>query len=279
MSDRLTTLAMLWTLARRDGVTVALTDHDRDLSVGGRLYRAAPGMTPAAIERGDGLDAAASEARGALTASAVTEDDLIAGRWDGARVTMAVVDWAGVDWTGVDWTGLDWAGGAPIVLSEGTIGAVEIDEAGFTAELRGPAAGLERAVTEETSAACRATLGDRRCRVPMAGRRRFARVVGIDGFVVTLDATEPSENAYGGGLLRWMGGGGCGLEQAIAVSQGDTVTLRAPAAAVAIGTLVELREGCDQSVATCAARFGNVANFRGEPYLPGMDLLTRYPGA
>ena len=42
---------------------------------------------------------------------------------------------------------------------------------------------------------------------------------------------------------------------------------------------VELIEGCDKSLATCAARFGNAANFRGEPYLPGMDLLTRYPGA
>jgi len=29
---------------------------------------------------------------------------------------------------------------------------------------------------------------------------------------------------------------------------------------------------------TCSARFGNAVNFRGEPYLPGNDLLTRYPG-
>ena len=44
------------------------------------------------------------------------------------------------------------------------------------------------------------------------------------------------------------------------------------------GALVELIEGCDKSIATCAARFGNALNFRGEPYLPGVDLLTRYPG-
>jgi hypothetical protein len=42
--------------------------------------------------------------------------------------------------------------------------------------------------------------------------------------------------------------------------------------------LVEVSEGCDKSIATCAGRFGNAANFRGEPYLPGVDLLTRYPG-
>lgn len=266
MSDRLTTLALLWSLDRRDGVQIGLTDHDRDLTIDGRVYRAAPGMTPAAIERGDGLDAAVSEAAGALTADAVTATDLIAGRWDGARVCVAAADWHD--------------GGAPLVLSGGTIGAVELTDGGFTAELRGPAAALDRAVTEEASAACRATLGDRRCRVPMAGRERIARVVAVAGVVVTLDQVEPVAGAYAGGVLRWMGGAACGLESAIAASAGDTVTLRGPPVmAVAPGVLVRLREGCDQTIATCAARFGNAANFRGEPYLPGMDLLTRYPGA
>jgi uncharacterized phage protein (TIGR02218 family) len=114
----------------------------------------------------------------------------------------------------------------------------------------------------------------------MAGRRQFARVTAAADAVLTLDVVEPSANAYGGGLLRWMSGGNGGLERAIAASDGTSLTLRAPPVfEVAAGTLVEVVEGCDKSLATCAARFGNVPNFRGEPYLPGMDLLTRYPGA
>ena len=45
------------------------------------------------------------------------------------------------------------------------------------------------------------------------------------------------------------------------------------------GDLVEIVQGCDKMLATCGGRFGNVLNFRGEPHLPGIDLLTRYPGA
>ncbi len=271
MSDRLSTIAMLWLLSRRDGVTIGLTDHDRDLIVDGQLYRAAPGMTPSAIERSDGLDGAAMEARGALTAGAVTERDLEIGRWDGARVSAAAVDWAAAN---------SVAPGDPVSLGEGTIGTVEIDEAGFTAELRGAAAGLDRPATEVTSAACRAMLGDHRCRVPMAGRRRFARILEATGELLTLDRTEPSAGAYGGGRLRWFGGEACGLESAVAQSEGATVLLRTvPPVVVTPGMLVELHEGCDKILATCAGRFGNAANFRGEPYLPGMDLLTRYPGA
>ena len=47
--------------------------------------------------------------------------------------------------------------------------------------------------------------------------------------------------------------------------------------ALAPGTRALLREGCDHTLATCAARFGNAVNFQGEPFLPGNDLLARYP--
>lgn len=263
----LTTLAFCWRIERRDGVTIGLTDHDRDLAIGGVPHRAAPGMTPSAIKRGDGLDADTMDIAGALTSAAIGEADLLAGRWDGARVRLFAVDWTDAD-------------GAQVPLGEGTIGAVETRDGAFTAELRGSAAALDRPVVEETSPECRAELGDRRCRVAMAGRRRYARIVACEERTVTIDAAEPSAGAYGGGLLRWLGGANSGLESAIAVSDGASVVLRAePPLPVAAGNLIELIEGCDKSLATCAARFGNAANFRGEPYLPGIDLLTRYPGA
>ncbi|MGN6269001.1 MAG: DUF2163 domain-containing protein [Sphingomonas sp.] len=266
LDDEVTTLALCWRVERRDGVTIGLTDHDRDLLVDGLVHRAAPGMTPSAILRSDGLDADTMDIAGALTSTAIGEEDLLAGRWDGARVMLFAIDWSG--------------SGGRVDLGEGTIGAVETKQGAFTAELAGPTAALDRPVCEMTSPECRAELGDKRCRVAMAGRRRFARLMSIDDRVATVDAGEPSANAYGGGLLRWLSGANGGLESAIAASTGATVTLRAPPMFVAqAGALVELIEGCDKSLATCAGRFGNAANFRGEPYLPGMDLLTRYPGA
>lgn len=265
--DRVSALSLCWRIERCDGVTVTLTDHDQDLLVDGALYRAAPGMTPSAIARAEGVQADTMEAKGALDAAAISARDLGAGRWDAARVVMVAVR-------------RDDPAAAPIALGEGRIGEVELRDGTFTAELRGAAAALERPVTEATSPACRAQLGDARCRVAMAGRRRFVRVVASDGETLTLDAGEPLANAYGEGRLRWFGGDNAGLESAIVESSGTTVILRhAPPFAVAAGTRGEVVEGCDKRIATCAARFGNAVNFRGEPYVPGMDLLTRYPGA
>lgn len=266
LAGALTTVALCWRIERRDGVAIGLTDHDRDLMIDGLLHRAAPGMTPSAITRTDTLQADTMDVTGAFSSAAIAEDDLLAGRWDGARVAMFAVDWTGQQ--------------GRVDLGEGMIGAVETRDGGFTAELRGASAVLDRAVVEETSPECRAELGDKRCRVPIAGRRRFARVVAVEGQRITLDAAEALAGAYGLGTLRWIGGRNSGLISSIMASETDTVMLRsAPLFPAQPGALVELIEGCDKSLATCATRFGNAANFRGEPFLPGIDLLTRYPGA
>ena len=115
----------------------------------------------------------------------------------------------------------------------------------------------------------------------MSGRTLFTRVVASPAAnVVTVAEAASAAGAYAFGRLRWIGGANSGLESSIADSEGDRLILREPPPfAVAAGDTVEIREGCDKSFATCRARFANAENFRGEPHLPGMDLLTRYPGA
>jgi uncharacterized phage protein (TIGR02218 family) len=264
----LTTLAFCWRLERRDGVALGFTSHDRDLEVGGFQYRAAPGMAPSAISKSDGLDVDTLDVAGALTSDAISEGDLAAGRWDGAKLRLIAVDWTDPD-------------AAPLYLARGELGEVGVSDLAFTAELQGPTALLERPVVEATSPECRAELGDRRCRVDLAGRVRYARIATvIDAATFDVDAAEPSDNAYGYGRVRWIESANSGMASAILRSDGARVYLReAPAAGVAVGALVELAEGCDKILATCRDRFSNGDNFRGEPHLPGADLLTRYPGA
>ncbi|MDB5685360.1 MAG: hypothetical protein JWM75_3058 [Sphingomonas bacterium] len=264
----LTSIAFCWRLDRRDGIAMGFTSHDRDLTIAGLTYRAAPGMLPSAISVSDGLDVDTLDVSGALTSDAITAADLAQGRWDGARVRLFATDWQAPR-------------GDMLPLARGELGDVGIRDGAFSAELRGPTAMLERPVVEQTSPECRAELGDRRCRVDIAGRRRIARIVTIlDNARLELSEAEPTENAYAYGRLRWLDGPDCGLAAAILASDGATITLRdPPASEVMAGTRVELIEGCDKNFATCQARFANSANFRGEPHLAGNDLLTRYPGA
>ncbi|MEZ0497160.1 DUF2163 domain-containing protein [Sphingomonas sp. IW22] len=260
------TIAFCWRVERVDGVAIGLTSHDRDLVFDGMVHRAAPGISPSAIRRSDGLEADSMDVTGALTHDAIAERDLLAGRWDGAGVTILAVDWT------------DPAN--RVELGRGTIGAIETADGGFTAELRGATAALDAPVAELTSPECRAELGDGRCRVAMAAGRRIVRIVAAEGNRLTVDAAEPVADAYGSGRLRWLDGANSGMAAAIDRSAGADMTLRLPPRLpVRPGDRVELIQGCDKRLETCVARFANAANFRGEPFLPGIDLLTRYPGA
>lgn len=272
LQDDLTAACLCWRLERRDGVALGFTTHDRDLVIGGLVYRAAPGMLPSAVSVSDGFDADNVDVKGALTSDAITVADLTAGRWDGAALAIFMTDWE--------------APGAEVLhVARGTLGEVAVEGDAFEAELKGPSAVLEAPVVEQTSPSCRASLGDKRCRVDMAGRVRLARVVAVEDVVVTfasIDVPQPEPSPqgvglYGFGRLRWIGGANSGLESAVRASAGDQVTLREPPPfAPEAGDLIELHEGCDRRFETCTARFANAANFRGEPHLPGNDLLTRY---
>lgn len=265
-SGEVTALALCWRLVRRDGAALGFTAHDRDLDIGGLTYRAAPGMLPSAISQGEGVEVDSLDVAGALTSDAITAQDLAAGRWDGARVRVFAVDWERPE-------------AAPIALARGELGAVSAAGARFEAELRGATAVLDAPVCEATSPECRAELGDKRCRVDMAGRVLRARVAGCDGDGVVAVEGAGELGRFRFGRLLWLTGANSGVASPVVDTGDGTVRLReGPPFAVEPGAAVELVEGCDKRLATCRDRFANTINFRGEPHLPGNDLLTRYPG-
>lgn len=263
LREELVTLAWCWRLARRDGVVVGLTSHDRDLMIGGILYRAAPGMKPSALETSDSLDVSTMDLEGAVTSDAIAARDLDAGRWDGAELELFVTDWTAPDV-------------APVAVARGSLGAIERRGPAFAVELQGVTRILDRPVCPATSPSCRAMLGDRACRVDLAPRTHVRRVVAVEGRMVTLDAAAPGM-AFGN--LVWLEGANCGLASPVITVEAAVVHLaEAPAFAVAEPVRVRLTEGCDKQLSTCRDRFSNAVNFRGEAHLPGNDLLTRYPG-
>lgn len=265
LREELVTLAWCWRLARRDGVAIGFTSHDRDLIVGGVPYRAAPGMKPSALETRDSLEAATMDLEGAVTSDAIAAADLDAGRWDGAELILFVTDWTA-------------PGAAPVTIARGSLGAVERRGAAFTAELQGVTRILDRPACPATSPSCRAILGDPACRVDLAPRTHVRRVVAAAGRVVTLDAAvAPATMEFG--ELTWLEGAACGLASPVIGQAGAVLTLaEMPAVLPPLPLRVRLVEGCDKQLATCRTRFANAVNFRGEAHLPGNDLLTRYPG-
>ena len=265
VDGELTSIALCWRLERADGAGIALTSHDRLIVRDDATFEPNPGMMPASITRSLGLDPDSSEVAGVLSSDALSEEDLALGRWDGATMQLTALDW-------------DDLAGEPIALLGGEIGTIALNGDGFTADLIGAASKLNEPVCPATSPECRAQFGDKQCRVDLAGRAIPVTVTASDGGTLTL-ASEVDDR-FLLGRVRYMSGANCGLSSVVLAVSGATIQVRdAPRAAVEIGCRLELREGCDKRFATCVERFDNAVNFRGEPHLPGNDLLTRYPGA
>src|SRR5260221_1151308 len=259
----LTSMALCWRLERADGAGIALTSHDEPIFTSDATFDPSPGMVPAAVTRSLGLDPDTGELAGALSSDALEERDLALGRWDGSTMELSALDWSD-------------PGTEPIGLMAGQVGTVSIDGESFTTDLRGAAARLDDPVCPATSAECRAIFGDKQCRVDLAGRTVAATVITSSRVALTLD--RDVDERFVLGRLRYMRGANCGLTSVIFAVDGPVVHVRdLPRASVEPGCRIELREGCDKRFATCVSRFDNAANFRGEPHLPGNDLLTRYP--
>lgn len=268
LAGPLTSVAYGWRLERSDGVTLGFTSHDADIIVDGLLLRASPGMAPTTIVASLGLDNDGLDVRGALTSDALRRDDLEAGRWDSAYLEIFLFDWT------------DPALGRRL-LANGELGAVSFSDAAFEAELLGLKTVFGRSVVPQTSPSCRATFCDNACGLNRQRFGHFATVLAVedDKMFVDLPAIVPV-NGFANGSVRWLEGLHCGLT--FDIWQSDATGILVPAmadAAAGVGSRVYLVEGCDKQLSTCAERFANALNFRGEPYLPGNDLLTRYPGA
>ncbi|MEM5517881.1 DUF2163 domain-containing protein [Henriciella sp. AS95] len=146
--DTLTT-CLCWTLVRKDSLTVGLTDHDQAVVRDGVLHEPGIAVEAGRLELAGGLRPGRAAAAGALTSDAISEADLEAGLWNGARVHIHRTDWQQPEHFVLVWTGY---------LSE-----VIQTQGAFEAELISIKADLERPLGRSYSSRCDAKLGDARC--------------------------------------------------------------------------------------------------------------------
>lgn len=258
----LDTVATFWRIYRRDGAALAFTSHDRDLSFGGIRHLAAPGMIPAAIRLTAELASDSAEVQGALHHDSIGEADLAAGLFDEAAIEIGAVDWTSLNHH---------------TLYTGQIGRIEDDSTQFAAELRSTKSLLDQDLVPRTSPTCRAEFCGRGCGLSAVRFTSVLALAGIDLETNRVRFASRDGERHVDGRVRFVAGPQTGVAFGVVDAEGEWLALDRPLVpGTPLGTRAELREGCDHTIATCAERFGNAANFRGEPFLPGNDLLARY---
>jgi uncharacterized phage protein (TIGR02218 family) len=264
-----TTLCNAWRVVRRDGVVLGFTDHDRDLDFDGLTYLAASGFEASETEDGNGLSAEGGDVSGGFSADAITAEDLSAGRYDGAKVEVFLVNWQ--------------ATGQGLLLRTAELGEVRREGGLFRAELRRLTHKLDQMKGRIYGRQCDAVLGDARCGVNLAAYRATATVSAVtdDMHIEVTGLSGFAERFFRYGVLSFTGGAAAGLSADIEdhrkAAGADSLTLWLPmAAGVAVGDTLQVTAGCDKRFSTCKAKFNNRLNFQGFPHMPGSDFSYGY---
>ncbi|WP_377287805.1 DUF2163 domain-containing protein [Rhizobium sp. SG2393] len=266
-----TTLALAWRVTRRDGTVLGFTEHDRDLVFAGTTFLAASGFRGSESEAAAGLAVEANAVAGGFSSLAITQEDVVAGRYDGAGVETFLVDWAAPD--------------HHLLLRREEIGEVALSGGAFRAELRRLTHRLDAVKGRIYGRRCDAVLGDGRCRVDLAaaGRRLTGTVLAVeDGRRLTVSGLSgAAAGAFSLGVLTPGDGGleGVGLDIADHARTGgaDVLTLwLPPPVPLSVGTAFAATVGCNKRFQTCRDRFSNALNFRGFPHMPGGDFAFGY---
>ena len=272
LGSGITTVCRCWGVVRGDGVSYGFTDHDRSIAFEGLDFKADSGLTAKALQQTSGLAVDNSEALGAISDAAITEEDIAAGRFDGAEVRAWLVNWADLD--------------QRVLQFRGTIGELRRSGGAFQAELRGLTEALNQPQGRVYQKPCTAVLGDKNCRfafdvpgyvaelpVEYVDEARIFRFAQISGF-------EPRWFEYGRFVV--LSGEAAGLVGVIKndhqTNEGREIELwEGFRAKIAKGDLVRIEAGCDKRDKTCRLKFDNFMNYRGFPDIPGEDWLMSYP--
>lgn len=262
LQAEMTSLATCWKIVRRDGVIMGFTDHDCDLEVADSYYAAKTGFTPTAISTSASLSIDNMDIEGMLDTEAISCEDIMAGLYDFAEIEIFLVNYLHPE-QGI------------LPLKRGWFGEVTLKEGRFIAEIQGLTQKFSQNIGELYSSACRAELGDHRCKINLISYTKTGTVQNSDAQNIFTDLLRQEQPGYfAGGKVTFTSGLNNGKSMEIKeFSSGRFVCVLPLPFSIVPGDNYIAVTGCDKRFETCITRFANAVNFRGEPHVPGMNRM------
>jgi len=269
-----TTLATCWRIIRVDGPVLGFSDHDVELEFDGTSFVPAHGLDSGETASKLGAQVDASEIVGFVHSSAIDENDILLGRYDGATVETWKVNWRDVS--------------QRHLMRRDTVGEIVRTDGVFRLELRSAQHALNIAKGKIYQGLCGTNLGDTPCgiNVDLPAFRADKTIIAIDSrqTIRTSLLAGFAQDWFSFGHAVWNSGRREGKIDRIvlqAQENGESVlTLADPIWDwVEPGDAVSLFAGCDRQFSTCRSKFANNINFRGFPHIPGNDFVLHYPKA
>lgn len=259
-------------IVRRDTTVFGFTEHSADQTVtvdgASTLLSAAPGFTVQGLVSAAGLGVDNTELAVIADDAVLTRADILAGKWDGARVYIFRYNWK-----------LPAAGLLPV--KRGSFGNFTPQQGQFRVEFRDLRQALQQDTTWVIQEACRWRLGDARCGVALAPLTVEAAVTAVaSGYEFTASTLSQAVDWFAEGSLTWLTGDNAGTPaRKVKAFAAGVVTLSEVATfPIVAGDTFEIVAGCRKRWdVDCRDKFDNILNFGGEKDKPTRDALAALP--
>lgn len=251
-----------WKVIRKDGEILGFTDHSEPITFDSVTFEAKSGYSRSAIDSNLELSVSNLEIESIFDSSGITEQDLVKGRYDGARIEVYLVNWQNVS--------------ERVLYLKATLGECKNTGEIYTAELRALSDKLNQNIANLTSRSCRYQFGDSRCGINLASHTwtgTVAAVASRQSFELS-DTAPTTDNYFNEGTVTFTSGNNEGvIGQVLGYNSARILTLWEPAPyTITVGDSLTVTTGCNRELSGCQG-YSNVVNFGGEPHVPGADKV------
>lgn len=260
-----------WLLTRKDGQQYAFTNHDLPLTINGIVYKPKGSYQPSSPSRTAESDQVQDVDLASYLTDEITEEEIISGRFLDTQVEIFYYDWQNAQELGRLFTGQ---------IKSWEVAYLPSGANSYKFIVKSHLENLNVEVKVETSSTCRAKFLSEYCGRTIDTTVRQTRTItnlGVNTNILTVFVSANSPD-YDRGLLTFTSGKLLGVTVPIVrVANGNEVQLLyKPPILPEVGDTVELTKRCDKTPLDCVG-YGNIANFRGEPSVPGMDRIRANP--
>jgi uncharacterized phage protein (TIGR02218 family) len=261
-------ICTLFTIISNDGDAIYLTEHDLPLVIGGNTYTPSAGVTKFMMKMTNNAEVSSQQVT--ATVLDMPDDELLSGKWDGAKLEVAICSWENVSY-------------GKLIVFAGSIGAIQWTDEGFLADIQNNMRTLAKNMGSVVSGNCRLELYSTHKPGQISAclaDKPSNTITGSISYVLTPKlkykiTTTGKADAWGTqGFITFTSGVMNNLTCQVKIHSvaadpiGEAVEFYLPALlAVQVGDTFTFSAGCDHTFTTCQSKFSNAVNFGGFPHL------------
>lgn len=254
------------------GDTVYLTDHPRDLVMGGHTYQTDSGYQFSGQASEADMAPGVMDMEGIAEIAGISFAEVVSGVFDGARVYAFATTWNNPT-----------EDEEPLGVA--IMGKTTVKDKRYTAEMMMLVDALNQTVGKTYTAGCQKVFGGQEyagCKVALGPITVTGTITGVTSASVFTDsARAEAADYFGDGYISFTTGDNAGLKP-IEIKEhatGGVLTLHAAMPyAVQVGDAYTLVPGCRKRLEDCRDKWSNIDNFGGFSFIPTQSTYTKVGG-